>query len=301
MSVRPRPFWLPASNYYVMAVAVAGIFFFVIWGVLHDTGEEAPWVTAGISASVVLIGAVIVREIVLRRARNRFFREQRRMEARVVSAGVRGHDPRDPQKLTLERNAAILSEIKRKSDAARVLGKFSAGHKEVFDLCSRYIAHNEGELKSVNAGSPRLSALLKGRSIAAEIHHYHMLRWAEIEVTELTNDARSRTSVDEKIESASAALDVIELSLSAYPAEASLLESKALLQDLVVSIRVSDWVEQAQRAEFEGDLKQARSLLRDALYDLARDNVSSAKRDAAAKHLNAEIERLRVMENAADA
>lgn len=284
-----------------MAFAVAGLFFFVIWGVLHDTGEEAPWLTAGISSSVVLFGAVILREIVLRRARNRFFQEQRRMEARIASVGAQIHDPRNPNKLTLERNAAILGEIKRKSDAARVLGKFSDGHKEVFELCSRYIAQNEGELKSVNAGSPRLSALLKGRSMAVDIHHYHMLRWAEIEVTELTNDARNQPGTDEKIESASAALEVIERSLEAYPAEASLLESKALLQDLLVSIRISAWIEKAQRAEFKGELNQARSLLRDALFDLGRDNVSSEKREAAAKHLNSEIERLRALETGGDA
>jgi hypothetical protein len=29
-----RPFWLPASNYYVLAIAVTIAFFFLVWGIL---------------------------------------------------------------------------------------------------------------------------------------------------------------------------------------------------------------------------------------------------------------------------
>ena len=82
-----RPFWLPASNYYVLAVAISAAFFFLVWGILHDGGEETPWITAGIGASILLSGAVILREIVLRRAHDRFVRQQRMMESRVFSEG----------------------------------------------------------------------------------------------------------------------------------------------------------------------------------------------------------------------
>src|SRR5258706_2420624 len=64
-----RPFWLPASNYYVLAVAVSAASFFLIWGILHDEGEDTPWVTAGVSSSLLLIGAVVVSGGVLPRSR----------------------------------------------------------------------------------------------------------------------------------------------------------------------------------------------------------------------------------------
>ena len=78
-----RPFWLPASNYYVLAVAVSTAFFFVVWGILHDSGEETPWVTAGISASLLLGGAVILRVVILRRAHIRLHRKQRVMDNQI--------------------------------------------------------------------------------------------------------------------------------------------------------------------------------------------------------------------------
>ena len=64
-----RPFWVPASNYYVLTVAVAIAFFFLTWGILRDEDEDAPWIPSGIGASIVLGGAVILRGVLLRRAR----------------------------------------------------------------------------------------------------------------------------------------------------------------------------------------------------------------------------------------
>lgn len=299
MNQRRQPFWLPASNYYVMAVAVCAAFFFLLWGILHDTGDEAPWVTAGISSSMLLCGAVILREVILRRAQSRLLRQRREFDARYVNPPPRSGYGRASNKLSLERNAAILDEIHRKSEAARVLNKFSAGHREVFEICSDYIAYNESELKSVSAGSPRLAALLKGRSTAAETHRFHLLRWAEIEVTNLTQEAQNRVLLDEKLQAANAALDVIEESLGSYPAENSLLQSKALLQDLIVSIKVSDSIEKAERAVFEREYSTARTLYRDALFELGSDNVQSAARQQAANRINEEIDRIRELESGA--
>ena len=129
-----RPFWLPASNYYVMSVAISAAFFFLMWGILHDSNDETPWITSGVSASILLCGAVILREVILRRARNRFLRQQKRMDNSVFDAYARVGDNRDPNKLTLEKNTAILHEIRQKSEAAQILNKFSAGHREVFEL-----------------------------------------------------------------------------------------------------------------------------------------------------------------------
>src|SRR5580765_8162176 len=92
-----RPFWLPASNYYVLAVAVSATFFFFVWGFLHDEGEETPWVTAGVSSSLLLCGAVVLREVILRRSRDRFLR-QRNMASFVQGVQARKVDLRHSSK-----------------------------------------------------------------------------------------------------------------------------------------------------------------------------------------------------------
>jgi hypothetical protein len=298
-SNKRRPFWLPASNYYVLSIAVSTAFFFVVWGILHDGGEETPWITAGISASVLLCGAVILREVILRRAHAKFLHQQRIMENRVNAAAVRSqiNDPRYTNKLTLERNAAILNEIRHKSEAAKLLNKFSAGHREVFEICSEYIALNESELSTVNANSPRLAPLLKGRSTVSDYHRYHLLKWAEIEARTLTQEAQNRVKTTEKIEAAQNAVSVIETALASYPSEKSLLESRDLLHDMVVSIKVSHWIERAERAAFKGAYSRAKSLYRDALFYLGRDNLHSDVREQAARRINAEIEQLRTLES----
>ncbi len=293
-----RPFWLPASNYYVLAVAISTAFFFLVWGLLHEDREETPWVTAGVGASIILGGAVILREVILRRMRERFILQQRMMENRSYHGGFdrRAGDSHNAIKLTLQRNAAILNEIRQKSDAANVLNKVSAGHREVFELCREYIVRSENELKTVGNGSPRLTPLLKGRSQVAEYHRYHLLRWAEIESRNLTADAKHRANTAEKIEAAKNALFVIESALESYPSEPSLLESRDLLRDMVVSIKVSHWIEKADRAAFDGDYALAKSLYRDALFDLGQnDSGENEGRAEAAMRINEKIERINLL------
>jgi hypothetical protein len=273
-----------------MAVATSLAFFFLAWGILHDLGDETPWVTSGVGASIVLACAVLVRELVLRRARDRYLR----MQPATTPMSKSSLSSRDTGKLTLEKNAAILAEIRQKSDAAKVLSKFSAGHREVFELCGGYLARNEAELTTVNAGSPRLAALLKGRKAASKYHRHHLLKWAEIEARALTTVAKSGDDVSQKLRAAKDALGVIEFALQAYPAETTLLESRDVVNEMAVSIRVSDLVERAERAAFRRDDQEAVSLYRDALFYLGRDNVHTPERRAVADRINAEMEKLRL-------
>jgi hypothetical protein len=289
-----RPFWLPASNYYVLAAAFSLAFFFLVWGILRDEGEETPWITAGVGASIILGGAVILRELVLRRTLHRLQAASAEQHSRVILNSRRHHGR---GKLTLEQNAALINEIRQKSNAAKILNKFSAGHREVFELCSEYIARNETELKTVDSASPRLSPLLKGRKTAGEFHRHHMLQWAEIEATSLTGEAASRPTVEDRMKAANEALGVIEYALEHYPAEQSLLQSGEVLREMAVSIRVSDLVEKAERAAFKGDNRGALGLYRDALFYLGRDNVHTDERDQAARHITAEIEKISLPEN----
>ncbi|MBX7055795.1 MAG: hypothetical protein K1X36_12640 [Pyrinomonadaceae bacterium] len=296
MTPTRRPMWLPASNYYALTMAVVIAFFFLVWGILHDGGDETPWISAGIGASVILFGAVVLRELIMRRARNRYVRAQRSFDRELREVYSKLGNERDAEKLTLGQNEAILSDIAKKSSAARTLGKFSAAHREVFELCDDYLARNKRELAVIGTGSPRLVPLRKSRERVAEFHRYHMLQWAEIEAKELTQEAKSRAKLSEKVESAQAAMNVIDSALGFYPTERSLLESREVVVELIASIKVAHWVERAERAAFKGDYKEARSHYRDALFYLGRDNISSEDREIAANRINAEIERLRQLE-----
>jgi tetratricopeptide (TPR) repeat protein len=293
-----RPFWLPALNYYVLTAAVVLTFFFLIWGILHDGGDESPWLTAGVGACIALLGAVFLREIVLRRERNRYMLIEKSFDRQLNDFYSRLGSERVPEKLTIELNSAMIQEIKTKSDAAKVLGKFAAGHREVFELCGEYLHRNERELRLIGIGSPRLGPLRKGKESVSRYHKYHMLQWAKIEARGLTHEAKSRVKISEKIEAAQQAIDVIDTALRYYPTEHSLLESRELINEIIDTIKVSRWVEKAERAVFKGDYKQARSSYRDALFYLGRDDVGNEDREIAAARINAELEKINHLDDA---
>jgi hypothetical protein len=286
-----RPFWLPASNYYILAASVAIAFFFLVWGILNDGQDDTPWIPAGIGAAIILSSAVILREIVLRDRRNRFLASQRQIDQSVRGIAQRAQ-ARDPEKLTLERNAAILREISRKSEAAKVLARFAEGHRDVFELCEEYLGVVRKELPKVAAGSPRLVALLRGTEVASKYHYYHMLQWAEIESRGLTKEAAKRDKISEKLDSAQSALGVVEFALQSYPDDPALLDSQKILLDLVTSIKIKDLMGKAERSAFKGNHRRALSLYQDALFFLQREHpgIESELVD----HINEEISRLRV-------
>jgi hypothetical protein len=284
-----RPFWLPASNYYILAAAAAIAVFFLIWGVLHDGGEETPFIPAGIAASMILALAAVTREVVLRRARNRFIATQRLENSLRQFPGRTDHDP---TKLTLERNAAILKEISRKSEAAKVLGRLAESHREVFELCDEYLAKAVRELPNVGAGSPRLAALRRGTTVVGEIHHYHLLQWAEIQSKSFSQDANKNVKLADKLASAQQAVEVIDFALKHYPEDPSLLESVQFLRGFAASIQVSHYIEKAERASFKGNNKRAISLYKDALFHLSRGGAAGDELKIAAEKINQAIERL---------
>ena len=288
-----RPFWLPASNYYILTIAVAIAFFFLVWGILHEKSDDMAYVPAGIGASLVLIGAVFLREVVLRKARNRYLSAQRKLDYNLNNLAFHKPPSLNPNKLTLEKNAAIIAEIRKKSEAAQVLGKLSDGHWEVFEMCNEYLSLNESEIETVGIGSPRLAALRRGREVVGELHHFHLLTWAEIESRALTQKSKNRVTMSEKLQTAQKALTVLDSALQFYPNESKLLESEDALKIFVASIKVSHRIEQAERAAFKGNYKRAISNYRDALFFLARENVQAEEKEIIAEKINAEIAKLR--------
>jgi tetratricopeptide (TPR) repeat protein len=280
-----------------LALAISAAIFFLVWGILHE-GEEMPWIPAGILASVTIAAAVVLREFFLRRARNQFLRAQKRLDYNLTSAAQ--HKIKEPNKLTLEKNAAILRHIERKSEAARVLGKLPDAHWEVFEVCNEYLQITERELHTVGVGSPRLPALRLGREKIQELHKFHLLTWASVETKTLTQEARIRATIAEKLETAQKALAVLDSALRFYPNESELTESATAVEEFIASIKISHWIEQAERSAFKGNYKRAINHYRDALFYLARENVRSEEREMIAEKINAEIEKLRKISSERD-
>ncbi len=289
----PRPFWLPASNYYILAAAVAIAFFFLIWGILHEGDEETPWIPAGIGASVILAGAVFLREIVLRNARQQFLLAQKRLDLNLQHISAKNAHSQNLNKLSVEQNAVIIEEIYKKSEAAKILGRLSDGHLEVFEICNEYLLRNEKELQNAGVGSPRIAVLRRSREKIKNLHKFHLLSWAEIESRSLTQAAKNRATMSDKVEAAQKALSILESALQFYPREARLFESADVIREYIGSIKISYWIEQAEKAAFKGNNKRAISIYRDALFFLAQENAQSEKTQIIAEKINGEIEKLR--------
>lgn len=290
--VVPRqPFWLPAASFYILASALAIAVFFLTWGILQD--EEMPWITAGISSSLILAGAVVVREGIFRRARYRLLSAQEMLDKNVKNTYHQPLSLPDENKLTLEKNAEILKKIERKSQTADALGKVSENHREVFELCHEYLSRNEKELERVGNGSPRVPALRAGRDKIRRLHKAHLLAWSAAETRALIQNARTYVTISKKLESANKALAILDSALGFYPNEKELIESAAVVREFIVHVKVSHWIEQAERCAFKEDYKRAINHYRDALFYLARENVKSSERDSIAEKINLQIENIR--------
>ncbi len=293
---RRAPLWLPAGNYYVFAFAASAAIFFLLWGVFYDGIEDDPWMIAGVASGLAFSAAVFVREVLMRNARDRFL-TAKRLDKSVRHIAIRTAESRDSGKLTLERNEMILREIRKKSEAAKVLGKFSEAHNEVINLCEEYLAVAANELANARAGSPRIPAIRKGSGVASERHRYHMLQWAEIEARSLTQEAKTRDKISEKLDTAQRALGVVDHALKSYPHESSLVDSQGVLQDFLTSIRVSNSIEKAERAFLKGNHKRAVSLYKDALFDLKRFDSGNAELEMIAEKIESEMERIQLLQN----
>lgn len=288
-----QPFLPPAAVFYLLATVIALVTFFLTLLVLSDSEEDILWIPAGVIAGLILVGAVIIREIILRNRRNNLLLAQERLDFNLKKASRQNPAPVDENKLTLEKNLAILNQISQKSEAARVLGKLGEAHWEVFELCDEYLHRSERELETVRTGSPRLAALNRGREQVRAFHKYHLLAFSEVESRSLIQEAKASATINGKLEIAARALNILDSALEFYPNEQQLIESANAVKEFIVSIKVSHWVEQAEKAAFKGNRKRAINHYRDALFFLARENIRNNERDLIAERINREIEKLR--------
>lgn len=295
LPIKNRPFWLPASNFYILAVAFTVAVFFITWAILNAGQEEMPLLSAGLLASAILAGAVVLREVIIRSARYRILLAQQRID-RNIRNPRRNINLQSPDKLTIEENIRILKEIEKQSNAADNLGKLPENHWKVFEICHEYLHRNERELESVNFGSPRIKVLRESREKVQKLHKRHLLRWASLESRALIQEAKIGGLISNKLENANKALMILDSAREFYPDEKELSESAEAVKDFTATIKVSHWIEQAERAGFKKNYKRALSHYRDALFYLARENVKTEEREQIAERINSEIEKLRTLQ-----
>ncbi|HEY3027313.1 MAG TPA: hypothetical protein VGJ55_14275 [Pyrinomonadaceae bacterium] len=279
------------SGYLIAAAAAAAALFFILWWMLLSGGDEAPWVPAGLAASVVMLVAVSAREVVMRRAWTRFLLDHNRHDERVRAPQRRGSSNVGLRSPSV--HAAVLRTLQKQSSEANAAGSLPEAHLDAYHLCQDYLASSDQAL-----GSPRLEpesrlALRTGQERVRALQKHHLLSWAKGAARALTHEAQQRARVSEKTEMATRALDCIDSALKIYPDEAELNESGNAVREFIVLVKVAHWVELAERSAFKGQYRRAIDRYRDALFYLTRGSVDEANRAATAEKIGREIELLR--------
>ena len=283
---------MPSSiGYLVSAIVISVGLFFGLWWILVSGGDEAPWLPAGLAASVVLLVALSAREVVMRRAWTRYLLEN----------GIRENSPsrsresgRSQKKgFSASMHSAALRAIQKQSTAADRPGSAPEMHLAVAQLCHDYLASSDEAIRSGRFGSEKGIALRAGQERVRTLHRHHLLTWARGQAQLLTHEAQQRARTFDKIETATRALDCIDLALRVYPDETELNESRIAIGEFIASVKVAHWVELAERSAFKGHYRRAIDRYRDALFYLNQDVVKEDVRVAGTEKIEREIEKLK--------
>jgi hypothetical protein len=280
---------MPSSAGYLLAAFVAAIaLFFGLWWTLVSGGDEAPWIPAGLAASVVLLVALSAREVVMRRAWTRYLLDQGSEPAMSRS----GEHKRSPAK---SHSTSLLSEawrnIQKQSEEADS-GANPEAHFDVFHLCQDYLATADDSLRSNSLSSDKRNLLRTGQERVRALQKHHLLTWARDSSRSLTYEAQQRARTSERIEAANRALHCLESALQFYPQETELQESSAAIREFISSVKVAHWVELAERSAFKGHYRRAIDRYKDALFYLSRGAMKEDVRVASTERIAREIELL---------
>lgn len=283
-----------ASGYMLASGATAAALFFILWWMLNSSGDEAPWVPAGLAASVVMLVAVAAREVVMRRAWARYILERERREQSLGEAAKQsGSVSSSSRSRTADAYSAQLRALKKQSAEANAPGALPEAHLETYLSCQEYLEGADDALRSAKIGNEGRVALRSGQERVRALARQHLLNWARGMSRSLTNEAQQRVRVSDKIETARRALEVIDSTLNLYPDEAELRESEVAVREFIASVKVSHWVELAERAAFKGYYARAIDRYRDALFYLSRENMREETRAETAEKIGREIDLLR--------
>ena len=283
---------MPSSiGYLVSAIVISVGIFFGLWWILVSGGDEAPWLPAGLAASVVLLVALSAREVVMRRKWTRYLLENGISEGSSSRShkGSRSHKKGFSSSL----HSAALRAIQKQSTAADRPGSTPEMHLDVAQLCHDYLASTDEAIKSGSPGGEKGIALRAGQERVRTLHRHHLLIWARTQSQLLAHEAQQRARTFDKIETATRAMDCIDSALRLYPEEAELNESRVAIGEFIASVKVAHWVELAERSVFKGHYRRAIDRYRDALFYLNQDVVKEDVRLAGTERIQGEIEKLK--------
>lgn len=281
----------------IAAGVAAATLFVVLWAMLRSSGDDAPWVPAGLAACVVMLVAVAAREVVMRRAWTRYILEQDRRDLHTEK-GARKHvtissSSGSGKHRTADTYAAQFRALQKQSLDADAAGEAPEVHLEAYQLCKEFITGTDETLRSGSISAESRVALRAGQERARALQKHHLLIWARGSSRSHIHDAQRRARVWDKIETAQRALDVIETARKFYPDEAELHESETAVREFIASVKVAHWVEMGERAAFKGYYTRAIDRYRDALFYLSRGNMKEEARLEMAEQISREIELLR--------
>lgn len=284
---------MPSSaGYLTVAIILAAGMFFGLWWMLVRGGDEAPWLPAGLAASVVLLVALSAREVVMRRAWTRYLLDQginqKRPSRSYSSSGSRSQK----KGFSASLHSAALRTIQKQSTAADRPGSTPEAHLDVAHLCHDYLSSTDEAMRSGRLGSEKGIAIRAGQERVRALHKHHLLTWARGHSRALTHEAQQRARTSDKIETANKALECIDSALRIYPNEAELNESKIAIGEFIASVKVAHWVELAERSAFKGHYRRAIDRYRDALFYLNQDVVKEEVRVAGTEKIERQIAEL---------
>jgi len=281
---------MPSSTGYMMAAVFTAVaLFFVLWWMLVSGGDEAPWLPAGLAASVVRLVALSAREVVMRRAWTRYLLEHG-IQEHSSSSGEKSQSRKKSYSSSL--HSAALRAIQKQSGAADSIGSSPEAHLEVAQLCHDYLTSTEDAMRSGSFTGEKGITIKAGHDRVRALHRHHLLIWARDHSRTLTRDAQQRARMSDKIETANRALECIDSALRQYPDEIELNESKVAIGEFIASVRVAHWVELAERSAFKGHYRRAIDRYKDALFYLRDQNVKEEVRAAGSERIQREIEEL---------
>jgi len=295
---RPSRARMPSSAGYLLSAFVAAIaLFFALWWMLVSGGDEAPWIPAGLAASVVLLVALSAREVVMRRAWTRYLLDQ----GGDSSVRANGEHKRPTVKAhSTSLLSAAWRTIQKQSEEADSASNPET-HFDVFHLCQDYLATSDEVLRSSSLPSEKRNAIRVGQERVRALQKHHLLTWARDSSRALTYEAQQRARTSERIEAANRALHCLDSALQFYPNETELQESSVAIREFIASVRVAHWVELAERSAFKGHYRRAIDRYKDALFYLNREVVKEEVRVASTERIGREIEllqaRLRARKN----
>jgi hypothetical protein len=278
-------------GYMVAAIAAAVALFFGIWWMLVSGGDEAPWIPAGLAASVVLLVALSAREVVMRRAWTRYLLEQGIQEHSSRESTEKSGSFRNTQSTSLLSEA--LRTIQKQSAETNSAGSTPESHLDIFHLCQDYLSTAAEAMHANRLPTEKRIALRAGQERVRALQKLHLLTWARDSSRSLTYEAQQRARISDKIETANRALHCLDSALKVYPEEPELNESKVAIGEFIASVKVAHWVELAERSAYKGHYRRAIGRYKDALFYLNRETLKHEVKMAGAERIGREIALLR--------